>query len=172
MVGFDEKEWFFATQSTSLTFIASQIFDSGLTAWGTDGTSLFPLFHTPSTALTKTFTTKMYGGEREYITKEPLVVYMRATDKSAGQNGINGTIVMEAEGIATQDGQQPQLLSTQFPVQVQPSFSAPNGSQPIWAAAASSVHGTAIGATFVSNSPDFVISGLSIAYRDVEGLFG
>jgi hypothetical protein len=114
----------------------------------------------------------MYGGEREMIVKEAMVMYLRSTDKSPGQNGISGTITMESEGVATQVGQQDEGLQQRVLNPVQPSFTAPNGTQPIWAAAAAAVHGTAIGATLVSNSPDFVISGISIAYRDVVGIFG
>ena len=114
----------------------------------------------------------MYGGEREMIVKEAMVMYLRSTDKSPGQNGISGTIIMESEGKAKQDGQQDEAPQLRVPNEVQPSFQAPNGTQPVWAASATAVHGTAIGATLVSNSPDFVISGLSIGYRDVFGIFG
>jgi len=172
MVGYDEKEWFVASQSSTLTYIGSQEVNSILNAWGTNGASLFPLFTTPSASLAKRVVSKAYGGEREFIVKEPLVLYLRVTDKSVAQTGVSMTAKMDSEGIATQIGSSPQLLPQSFPLVVAPNFLAPDGTQPVWAAAASSVHGTAIGTTITSTSADFVISGISIGYRDVASLFG
>ena len=47
------KQWWAATQDVALTFIQFQEIDSQLTAWGTDGTSIYPLFQQPSVAITK-----------------------------------------------------------------------------------------------------------------------
>ena len=114
----------------------------------------------------------MYGGERELVVKNAMVMYLRSTDKSPGQNGISGTIIMESEGKAKQDGQQEEAPQLRVLNEVQPSFQAPNGTQPVWAASATAVFGTALGATMISNSPDFVISGISIGYRDDFAIFG
>lgn len=44
----DGQKWFTSSQGVSLTYIASQEINSILTAWGTDGTSIYPLFQTPT----------------------------------------------------------------------------------------------------------------------------
>ena len=49
------KDWYASTQGFGpLTFIATQEINSVLTAWGTDGNVIKPLFNTASTAFTKT----------------------------------------------------------------------------------------------------------------------
>lgn len=47
------KIWWASMQDVTLLYIESQEIDSVLTTWGTDGTSIYPLFSTPSTAFEK-----------------------------------------------------------------------------------------------------------------------
>jgi hypothetical protein len=173
LIFWDEKNWFAASQSVNLTFIGSQAQNSVLTAWGTDGSGLYPLFASPSLTLTKTLVTKMYGGEREMIAKESLITYYRATDKSAAQSGVALTAMMEGESFNTQIGAYP-AQATSYSAQnpINPNFLAPNGTAPSWGGQAANVPGTAIGATITSTSPDFVLSGISIAYRELSAYFG
>lgn len=172
MLGWDEKNFLVCTQTVSLTFIATQEVNSVMTAWGTDGTSLYPLFQTPSTTLVKAMATKMFAGDRPYIIKQPLVVYLRGTDKSDAQAGITGTVTMESAGIAQQIGEPAQMPSTTYPIQVQPSFLAPNFTYPVWGAQTSAVPGTALGVTLTATSPDFVIEDITIGYRDEAAIYG
>jgi hypothetical protein len=44
----DGKRWFASNQDVGLIYIASQEINSVITAYGTDGTSIYPLFTTPS----------------------------------------------------------------------------------------------------------------------------
>lgn len=57
----DEKRWCSAQQSAAVTFVQHQEIDSVLTAWGSDGTALYRLFQTPSTALVKTLQSKLWA---------------------------------------------------------------------------------------------------------------
>lgn len=57
----DQKVWCSAQQSASLVLIRAQEINSVLTAWGTDGTSIFRLFQQPSTALTRTLRSKLWA---------------------------------------------------------------------------------------------------------------
>jgi hypothetical protein len=66
------KVWFTAIQSLNLTYISGQKFNSALTAWGTDGTSIYPLFTNPSTAVTKTVQSKLWATPGYYFTKQML----------------------------------------------------------------------------------------------------
>ena len=55
------KVWFTSSQSVTFSFIQSQEINSVLTAYGTDGTSIYPLFQNPSTLFTKTLQSKFFG---------------------------------------------------------------------------------------------------------------
>jgi len=178
MVMWDEANWYVASQSTALIYIATQEINSQLTAWGTDGTSLFPLFATPSATLTKTLRTKLYGNDKPFVIKQSLDFYLTAQDKSAAQAGISLTVTMDASGIATQidppaDGLSvPALPAESAPLPVQPNFLAPLGTLPTWAGRTPDMFGTAIGVDIVSTSPDFVVANLSIGYSEITAVQG
>jgi hypothetical protein len=57
----DEKKWFSAQQSALLTYIQHQEIDSVLTAYGTDGNNLYPLFTTPNINVTKIVQSKFWA---------------------------------------------------------------------------------------------------------------
>ena len=173
LIGWDEANWLICSQTSEFTFVATQEISSVMTAWGTDGTGLYPLFQTPSAALAATIATKMIGSDRSYIVKEPMTVYVRSTDKSADQSGIELAITAEAEGIAQQAGLEPQNLPHQaYPLPVQPAYAAPNYTAPLWGGPMPGVAGTAIGVTIKSYSKDFVLSEISLSYRDVASVWG
>lgn len=56
----DGKEWFSSPQSVSFLYVQHQEINSVLTAYGTDGASVYPLFQTPSDAFTKTLRSKFW----------------------------------------------------------------------------------------------------------------
>ena len=173
LIGWDEKNWIAASQSTDLIFIATQEQNSVMTAWGTDGNTLTPLFTSPSAAITKTLVTKLYGGEREMIERNTRTMYYRATDLSVAQQGVSFNAVLEGTGHNTQIGVYPPAppeYTAQNPTN--PNFLAPPGTAPTWGGQASNTPGTAIGATVTSTSPDFELSGLSIAYEETAIQFG
>ncbi len=57
---FNGQRWWAATQDVGLNFICGQEINSVYTAWGTDGTHLYPLFQTPSTAVAKVAQSKLW----------------------------------------------------------------------------------------------------------------
>lgn len=62
----DKKIWWTSLQDVALTFIQGQEINSVYTAYGTDGTHLYPLFQQPSTAFTKTVQTKLWDPPSGY----------------------------------------------------------------------------------------------------------
>ena len=54
------KQWWASQQDVSLTYIQFQEINSVLTAWGTDGKSVYQLFAQPSVNFTKTAQTKLW----------------------------------------------------------------------------------------------------------------
>jgi hypothetical protein len=62
----DGKKWWASEQDNDLTFIASSEFNSVLTAYGTDGDNIFPLFQQPSTGFTKVMQTRLWDAPGGY----------------------------------------------------------------------------------------------------------
>lgn len=56
----DGKRWWASAQSIVLTYIQYQEINSVLTAWGTDGSSIYPLFQQPGTGFTKVTQSKLW----------------------------------------------------------------------------------------------------------------
>jgi hypothetical protein len=54
------KKWFASMQDVALTFVASQEINSVFTAYGTDGTNIYPLFQQPSSAFNKVVQSKLW----------------------------------------------------------------------------------------------------------------
>lgn len=71
----DGKRWWTAVQEALLSYIANQEINSFMTAWGTDGKQIVPLFQTPSTALTKTVQSKLWDKPSYIYTKKANRVY-------------------------------------------------------------------------------------------------
>ena len=55
----DGQKWWTSSQDVNLQYVATQITNSTFVAYGTDGTRIYPLFQTPSTAFTKTIQTRL-----------------------------------------------------------------------------------------------------------------
>ena len=97
------KIWWAATQDVTLTFIQSQELNSELTAWGTDGRSLYKLFDQPSTAITKIWQTKLWNVGGIFLRKAAnrlwaLVQYFSLTSAAMtvsidNENGIDSQTV-------------------------------------------------------------------------------
>jgi hypothetical protein len=66
----DNKRWWATLQDVTLTYIAGQEINSVLTAYGTDGTHIYPLFAQPSTAFQKTVQSKLWDTPGSYLLKK------------------------------------------------------------------------------------------------------
>ena len=71
----DGQRWWTGQQEINLLQISSQEINSVLTAWGTDGQGIYPLFQQPSTALTKTVQSKLYDRPGYFIYKQASAIY-------------------------------------------------------------------------------------------------
>lgn len=65
----DGKRWWTSQQGVSLTYVASQEINSVLTAWGTDGTSIYPLFQKGSVNFTKIAQSRLWATPGYFFTK-------------------------------------------------------------------------------------------------------
>jgi len=64
MFMWDGKKWWSSSQSKNIIYIQHQEINSVLTAYGTDGSSIYPLFNTASSAFTKTAQSKLWTKSR------------------------------------------------------------------------------------------------------------
>lgn len=154
LIGYDEEDWFLASQSANLTYVGTQAFNSEYTAWGTDGTSLFPLFTTPSTKLTKLLSTKLYGADAFPIVKLADGMWFHAEDKSATQTGVTFNVTVDSEyGSFSADG------PVVFP-------------GPIAATETPDVYGSFLGLSIATTSADFILRQMTLGYEKIWGGYG
>lgn len=97
----DDKKWFSSDQDVTLIYIASQEINSVLTAWGTDGNALIPLFQVPSTAFTKRVQSKLWDRPGGLLTtKASNRVWGMANYYNSGSPDLTVSIDNEKNGSA------------------------------------------------------------------------
>jgi hypothetical protein len=69
LIMWDGKRFWTSAQDASLTYIFTEEINSVLTAWGTDGTNLFPLFQRPTVNFTKTIQSRLWAVPGYHYTK-------------------------------------------------------------------------------------------------------
>lgn len=142
------KPWFTSRQSRQLTYITTLEQNSVLQAFGTDGTHIFQLFAQPSTGFTKTFQTKLYSNPAYWVTKT----------------------VNELWGVTT-------LLTQPLAISVDNELAVGSGGGSTTVAVSGAEfdvfgplpvgqHGSMLGLTVSTNSPDGEIVSLMIAEQD------
>ena len=173
MIAWNNKEWVTCSQSVDLTYIGSQKISSKFTAWGTDGTSLYPMFERPSATLTKRLNTKYYGMDRAVLLKTLLSLHLHAEDKSAGGAGINASVSFVGSGLAAQVARDQSVanVTTSGALFQQPTFLSPSPYYGIWGTGSLGLPFSLIGARLTTTSPDFILANLSIGYSDLAAVF-
>lgn len=159
MIAWDERDWFLASQTSALTFIGTQEVASNLTAWGTDGSTLFRMFNSASSVLQKRLATKLYGGDNTFIEKLSYGFYVKAQDQSGGTDPLRFSASVDYE-----------FGSVPLPADINISFPAPPPTRPLFACRTEDVYGVNLGCTLTSTSPDFSVSYLGLSYLDNNGV--
>ena len=173
MVAWDGNKWYIASQEFTPTFISTQEVNSQLTAWGTDGVNVYPMFQKASTTLTKKFRGKLWAGKSYLITKQELRVYFEGFDNSGSGFTLNVGIDNEfgtgqpfgvvGGGAITFVNSLSQAISFQA-TGGGIVFTVPGIG--IQGANIDSVYGKLLGFSGISTSPDFTLVEGSILYRD------
>ena len=173
MIAWNSKDWTIASQTVDLTFIGSQKVESKFLAWGTDGTSLYPLFERPSSSLIKRIDTKYYGMDRGVLLKELMSCHIHAQDKSVGGAGINATMSFVASGLALQAARDSSVRSITVSDALfqQPSFGSAYPYFGIWGTGSLGLPFSLLGARLQTTSPDFILANLQLGYKDVTAVF-
>ncbi len=96
MVAWDGNKWFIVTQSFTPTFITTQEINSQLTAWGTDGTNIYPMFQTPS-SITKKMQCKQWNGSSWIVDKQELRCYLQTFNFSGQTYSISYQVDTETQ---------------------------------------------------------------------------
>ncbi len=176
---FDGQRFWTATQESAPTFISAQETDSVLATYGTDGTSLFQLFTTPSATLTKTLISKLWGGQYGFLTYKSVLRLYAEVDSSSGELALLTVTVDNQNGSLNN----PQVLSTPGILQfVNNSGGALNFinnlSQPLVfvvnvsiGAYQGSGSGLLLGFTMTCTNKQVTLERLGIGYEDVGALY-
>jgi hypothetical protein len=78
------QKWWVGSQVATLTQVALQEVNSSLTAWGCDGTHIYPLFQTPTTSLTKKWQSKLVDEPGLFYSKQANRAYLHAKNNDSG----------------------------------------------------------------------------------------
>jgi hypothetical protein len=166
----DGQRWWTANQEPSLTFIATQELNSVMTAWGTDGASLYPLFQQPSTALTKTVQSKLWDAPGYYFTKMAARLYGMVQYNAASVQLLTVTLDNGSASVTTSAPITPPGLtwtnSSGAAISWTGLAAAPmtwySGGQSIFGQLAVSLSGALLGLTVSTASPDLSIMSLTL----------
>jgi hypothetical protein len=173
LICWDEKDWVIASQSNNLTYIGPQKIGSTYQAWGTNGSSLFPLFNQPSTSLVKRIDSKYYGADRPFIIKELLDFYVVTQDNSALNSGFTATISFNVSGIVPQNSNFGSVASGVYSnalIALPTGVSSPYPGWAVWGTGSVGLPFVTCGFRLTSQSPDFSIGHLVAAYKDIQGI--
>jgi hypothetical protein len=172
----DQKEWYVASQNPALIYIGTQEVQSNITAWGTDGTSLYPLFNSPSSTLNKIISSKLWGGEKSFMVKMVHSLYIDAVDNSTSQGGIVFSFAsIDGDGLAVPVANSVTQQIMSAPTTTQSfgrslTFLAPYPLGATYGTAAPQVPGMGLGVNLISTSPDFVVRNITLGYIDYSGV--
>jgi len=172
----DGKKWFVGSQVATLTYIETQEINSVITCWGTNGTTLFKMFQTPSTSLNKIIQTKLWQGQTYLIVKQSMRLFTLGTDNSTSGYSFTGTIDQVTESgrtsVSVSLSASPALITwinnTSGVIQFQNNLSqninwTTVGAQSILGTDAKGI-APLLGLTLQSSSSDFTLSALSLLY--------
>lgn len=157
LIGWNEKDWFVASQSLNLSFIGTQEVNSNMVSWGTDGNGLYPLFQLPSADLTKTISTKLYGQGAFIVQKQAQGLYLQTQDHSGSGVSFNN-ITVDAEHGSYPIPNLPASLEGVVPF------------YPIDSRQSGDVPGVNLGLTLTSNSSDYTVNYIGMGYIDVASI--
>ena len=146
----DGKKWWASQQSVPLLFVGSSEFNSVLTAYGTDGTKVYPLFQTPGTGFSKIVQSKFFDdpGYGFFKTESRLwgVTYVYSTSSPSF------TVTMDNEN------------GSSSPYSITPA----SVGYYVWPPQAVAQNGVFSGITLTTNAADEALISLSVGYENLR----
>lgn len=171
MIAWVNKKFYIASQETVPVYIFTQEISSNLTAWGTNGNTVYPLFSLASATLNKKIQTKLWAGKSPFVFKQAMRLFNQIINNTSVNVSFTGTIDSESSTFAFS------LLSfsvLQFQNnQNQNLYFVNNSSQLLTFTSAGTqssivdinMYGKFLGETLSSLSQDFTLVYLAIAYQ-------
>lgn len=175
----DNKKWFSSSQDVNLIYVQHQEINSVLTAYGTDGKAIYPLFQQPSTAFTKTVQSKLwerpsYVFERTASRLFGLAIYYSnlapdiviSVDSEFGSSPQTYPVGPILASIVNASGQPVSVVNALGqPVTV---FAGSNQRIVVFPPAAVAQHGALLGLTLTTQAADMALVSLTL----VDEIFG
>lgn len=173
------RHWWIASQEVAPTFVATYEVNSDLTAYGSDGSVIFPMFKTPSVSVNKIVQSKLYtGGQASayIIYKQVLRFYMQLDTISQTIDTLSVTVDTETSSVplaASLNGNLTFVNISGGTLQFQNSLLQNLTwvvSNVITAVDAQNT-GQLIGFTITSTGKDFVLERSGLGYRNETSLY-
>lgn len=171
----DGKKWWSSSQSQSLTQIATQEINSVLTAWGTDGTDIWPLFQNSSELFRKVVQSKLWSNPWYFFTKTStrlsgVVNFFEDTEQELeisidSELGVSPQIAAAVGKDLTWLNNNEQEIS--WLNDMGDAISWPGPSLIVFTQAVGQ-HGNLIGMTAVTNAPDMAIISLTVVNQTFQ----
>lgn len=183
------KKWLLTSQDQPLNFISGREINSIISASGTNGTTIFPLFaDSTSTTLRKVLRTKLWSGDTWLIVKQAMRAYLQAKDNSGAGYTFTGTIDFQNSSDSASPGAATSAISfgSSSPAidwigagSATFQFTGAGGAALDFTSAGETASGLnangagcQIGATLQSTSPDFTVIAFALLYRNLAPLGG
>lgn len=165
----DGKRWWTANQSVPLNFIASQEINSVLTAYGTNGQTIYPLFQAPSPLISKTVQSKWFPQPTYVMTKK--VNRVSGILKSiAPYNAVLNITLDTEKGTDFAQANDAGVVSWTTASGNAVSWATASGNPVMWLAPKTglfnlpcNLNGSLVGVTCQTNTPDCVLISISMA---------
>lgn len=175
MATWNQTDWTILSQTTALNYISSQKISSKLYAWGSDGSSLYPLFNRPSANLVKRMDSKYYGAaQQSFVVKTLMDFYLQGQDRAG--NGVSFNVDIVASGVAMQPAD-PELATEtnglwSNVLHLPANFNAPSPFYPLFGTKTTDIAFTNMGFRATTSAADYVFTGAYVVYKDVHALIG
>ena len=171
----DGQKWWTAGPSVTLIRIASQEINSVLTAYGSDGKSIYPLFQTPSNAITKTVQSKLWDAPSYIMTKQPQRLFGLITETSGDIANLTVTVqsenssqtIIEANLVAATWSNNAAMIATWLNNSSNPATWQAVGTAS-FVSAVNGVSGTLIGLTATTTTQDLTLISLSLVEQQYK----
>lgn len=178
LVMWDGKKFWTANQELQLTWVTTQIINSQMTAWGTDGRGLYPLFQTPSTSLVKTAQSKLWAKPAYFYDKVTSRVFGLINYTQPSSSGITVTVDDGVDGTSTAAAQEPNKLTWKNASGGTITWTNASGGTLTWYAPglnlfafASSQTGALLGITLSTRAPDITILSTALMTQEYQTRF-
>jgi hypothetical protein len=172
------QKWWATSQDAALTYIQHQEIDSVITAYGTDGLHLYPLFQRPSTAFTKTVQSKLWAKPGYLLGKAATRLWGMVQYYSILAPTLNVDIDNETSAFPSALALGPLVVTWTTALGLTMTWTTATGDPMVWRASGTGIlvieptavsqQGALLGITATTSSADMAIISLAIDAKIVQ----